>query len=396
MNLTTPKQDGFRMPGEFEPHAGCWMAWPHRPDNWRMNAAPAQRAFAEVASAISQFEPVTMCANAKDWEMARRMLPAHIRVIELSSNDAWLRDQGPSFVVNDAANGRGELRGVDWQFNAWGGMYADCANDQLIAQKILEIEHLSRYAADLVMEGGAFHVDGEFTCITTEECLLNPNRNPHLTQAQIEAKLCAYLNVDNVIWLKHGVYRDDDTSGHVDNLCCFVRPGVVALGWTDDRNDPQYARSLDAYERLMDARDAKGRRLSVVKVPMPEPLHMTQAEFDGLQRAEDFEGDEIRSAGKRLAGSYINFYIASGGPASGGPASGGPASGGIVMPGFGVPQDEAARAVIQSLFPERKVVQIYSREILLGGGNIHCITQQQPAVKSGMSSRKSEVERLRG
>jgi agmatine deiminase len=358
--VTTPRQDGFRMPGEFEPHVGCWMAWPHRPDNWRENAAPAQHAFAEVAKAIAQFEPVTMCANAKDWGSARQMLPPHIRVVEMASDDAWLRDQGPSFVVNEA----GELRGIDWQFNAWGGMYANCANDQRIAQKILELERVPRYAANLVMEGGAFHVDGEFSCMTTEECLLNPNRNPHLSKAQIEARLCDYLNVQKVIWLKDGVYMDDDTSGHVDNLCCFVRPGVVALGWTDDRHDPQYARSLDAWERLHEARDAKGRALQVVKVPMPEPLHMTQSEFDGLQRAAEFDGYEVRAQGKRLAGSYINFYIA---------------NGGVVMPGFGVPQDEPARAVIQSLFPNHKIVQIYSREILLGGGNIHCITQQQPS-----------------
>ncbi len=356
MKLTTPKQDGFRMPGEFEPHAGCWMAWPHRPDNWRENAEPAQRAFVEVATAIAQFEPVTMCANANDWLRARQLLPAHIRVVELASDDAWLRDQAPTFVVNDA----GVVRGIDWTFNAWGGMYADYEHDKLIAQKILEIERLPRYATDLVMEGGAFHVDGEGCCITTEECLLNPNRNPHLSKADIEAKLHEYLNVEKVIWLKEGVYMDDDTSGHVDNLCCFVRPGVVALGWTDDHTDPQYARSLDALERLTQAHDAKGRRLDVVKVPMPEPLCMTKAEFGELARADGYEG---RAPGKRMAGSYINFYIA---------------NGGIVMPGFGVPQDGPARAVVQSLFPKRTVVQVYSREILLGGGNIHCITQQQP------------------
>ena len=347
------------MPGEFEPHASCWMAWPHRPDNWRENAEPAQLAFAEVAQAIAQFEPVTMCTNANDWLRARQLLPNHIRVVELASDDAWLRDQAPTFVVNDA----GEVRGIDWMFNAWGGAYENCERDTLIAQKILEIERLPRYATDLVMEGGAFHVDGEGCCITTEECLLNPNRNPHLGKAKIEAQLCDYLNVQKVIWLKDGVYMDDDTNGHVDNLCCFVRPGVVALGWTDDRSDPQYARLLDALERLTQTRDAKGRKLEVVKVPMPEPLCMTEAEFNGLQHSSSDEGYEGRAPGKRMAGSYINFYIA---------------NGGIVMPGFGVPQDEAAREIVQSLFPDRNVVQVYSREILLGGGNIHCITQQQP------------------
>jgi agmatine deiminase len=357
----TPSENGFRMPAEFEPHSGCWMAWPQRPDNWRENAKPAQAAFTAVAKAIAQFEPVTMCANAKDWAQARAALPAHIRVVEIASDDCWLRDQAPTFVI-DNQNG---IAGVDWNFNAWGGLYADHTNDQLIARKILEIERIPRFAAGLVMEGGAFHVDGEGTCITTAECLLHPNRNPHLAQSQIENALCANLNVSKVIWLQHGVFGDDDTNGHVDNLCCFVRPGTVALLWTDDPRDPQYARSLDAYQCLINSTDAQGRKLRVEKVPMPPPQTMTAQEWAGLQNIAAASAGELgRTPGKRLAASYINFYIA---------------NGGIVMPVFGVPQDAAAHAVIQSLFPERKVVSVYSREILLGGGNIHCITQQQPA-----------------
>jgi len=353
--MSTPRADGFRMSGEFEPHAGCWMAWPCRPDNWRNSGAPAQRAFAHVATAIAEFEPVTVCTNRADWPQARALLPAHIRVVEMASDDSWLRDQGPTFVVNDF----GDIRGIDWQFNAWGGMYAPHDQDALIAQKILELERLPRYACEMVLEGGAIHVDGEGTCITTEECLLNPNRNPGLSQDQIEAVLCNYLNVERVIWLKHGVYMDDDTSGHVDNLCCFARPGVVALLWTDDAADPQYARSHDAYARLSETQDARGRRLQVVKVPMPTPLHLTADEVAGLS-----PGAIARRPGTRMAASYINFYIA---------------NGGIVMPAFNAPEDAAAQRIIQSLFPERRVIPVYSREILLGGGNIHCITQQQPA-----------------
>ena len=353
--MSTPRADGFHMPGEFEPHAGCWMAWPHRHDTWRNGAVPAQHAFAEVAIATAQFEPVTMCVNAVDWPQARAVLPPHIRVVEMASDDAWLRDEGPTFVVN----AQREVRGIDWQFNAWGGMYTPHEQDQLIAHKILEIERTPRYMCEMVLEGGAIHVDGEGTCITTEECLLNPNRNPSLSTGQIEAVLCEYLNVEAVIWLKHGVYMDDDTSGHVDNLCCFTQPGVVALLWTDDVSDPQYARSQDAYDRLSQTRDARGRRLQVVKLPMPTPMHFAADEVAGMS-----DGQVSRRAGTRMAGSYINFYIA---------------NGGIVMPAFGVPEDETARDIIQSLFPERRVVPIYSREILLGGGNIHCITQQQPA-----------------
>lgn len=359
MNLTTPRADGFRMPGEFEPHAGCWMAWPQRPDNWRDNAQPAQQAFAAVATAIAGFEPVTVGANAADWAVAREMLPAHIRVVELAADDAWLRDQGPTFVVNASR----DVRGIDWQFNAWGGMYAPHEQDQLIARKILEIERVPRYICTMVLEGGAIHVDGEGTCITTEECLLNPNRNPILSKNQIESVLCEYLNVETVIWLKHGVYMDDDTSGHVDNLCCFARPGVVALLWTDDTADPQYARSRDAEERLLAIPDARGRQLQVVRVPMPSPMYLADEDVAGLQG-----GDITRRAGTRMAGSYINFYIA---------------NGGVVMPGFGAPEDAAARQIVHGLFPERRVVQVPAREILLGGGNIHCITQQQPLGQHG-------------
>jgi len=356
---STPRRDGFRMPGEFEPHAGCWMAWPERLDNWRDGAGPAQRAFADVATAISEFEPVTMCASAAQWERARAALPEQIRVVELTTDDSWLRDQGPTFVVNP----KGAVRGIDWRFNAWGVKYEPYRNDDLAARKICELAGVDRYRSDMILEGGSIHVDGEGTCLTTEECLLNPNRNPLLSRAQIEANLRAYLGVDVVIWLGEGVYMDEDTNGHVDLLACFARPGVVALHWTDAPADPQTARSRDAFERLSAAVDARGRKLEIHKIPAPGIQTITEAEYAGLRR----EGGgyvEERAPGRRMAASYLNFYIA---------------NGGIVMPGFDDPADAPAREAIQALFPDRRVVQLPSREILLGGGNIHCITQQQPA-----------------
>ncbi len=347
------------MPGEFEPHAGCWMLWPERPDNWRLGAKPAQRAFAEVAAAIARFEPVTMGVSREQFRNARRMLPSSVRVVEMSCNDAWMRDCGPTFVVND----RGEVRGVDWRFNAWGGLqgglYFPWDQDDLVAQKVLEIERLDRYRAPIVLEGGSIHVDGEGTLITTEECLLNPNRNPGLSRSQIEHYLAEYLNVEQIIWLGRGVYRDE-TSGHVDNLCCFVRPGVVALAWCEDRSDPQYDISADAYERLMSARDARGRRLEVHRIPMPAPVYITREESEGV---DIVEGTLPRREGDRLAASYINCYIA---------------NGAVIVPTFGDPHDPVALEMLQRLFPDRTIVGIPAREILLGGGNIHCITQQQP------------------
>jgi agmatine deiminase len=352
-----PIDDSFSMPGEFSWHAGAWMAWPERPDNWRNNAQDAQRAYATVAEAVATFEPVTMCVSIEQWEHARATLSDRVRVIELSTDDAWLRDQGPTFVINDAR----VVRGVDWQFNAWGELYKPYHLDHLVARKILEVENIDRYAADFVLEGGAIHVDGEGTLLTTDECLLNPNRNPHLGKSEIEQRLKSYLGVRKVIWLSKGVYMDEDTNGHVDNLCCFVRPGVVALTWTDDVHDPQYEISRDAYDRLTHMTDAKGRSLSIHKIQQPSPMYTTAEECPAGGQGE---GELVRLPGTRLAASYINFYIA---------------NGGIVMPAFNDPQDEIARDTVSDLFPDRRVVTVPTREILLGGGNIHCIIQQQPS-----------------
>lgn len=227
---STPRQDGYYMPAEWAPHSQTWMVWPQRPDNWRDNAAPAQAAFAAVAKAIARFEPVTVCASAEQYLAARAALDdPRIRVVEMSTDDAWVRDTGPTFVIDD----NGGLRGVDWTFNAWGGedggLYADWQRDDEVARKILEIEYCDRYRTEgFVLEGGSIHVDGEGTLITTEECLLNRNRNPQLSREQIEAVLREHLAVDSIIWLPHGLFNDE-TDGHVDNFCCFVRPGEVLL-----------------------------------------------------------------------------------------------------------------------------------------------------------------------
>jgi len=358
----TPARHGFRMPGEFERHAGCWMLWPERPDNWRQGAKPAQTAFAAVAAAIARFEPVSIGVSRAQFANARQQLPAAIKVVELSSDDAWMRDVGPTFVVD----ARGRRRGVDWRFNAWGGLldglYFPWDQDDRVAQKVLEIEGVDRYRAPIVLEGGAIHVDGEGTCITTEECLLNPNRNPELTREQIDAHLKSWLGVETVIWLGKGVFRDE-TDGHVDNLCCFARPGEVCLTWTDDKRDPQYAISRDALERLRDAHDARGRSFKVHKLYQPGPLYMTREEAAGI---DPVEGTQPRSADLRLAGSYVNFYIA---------------NAGIVVPLLDARRDRAALKVLKRVFPERAIAGVPSREILLGGGNIHCITQQVPQAR---------------
>jgi agmatine deiminase len=352
---SVPAADGFRMPGEFEPHGGCWMAWPERPDNWRLGAEPAQEAYAAVAEAIAASEPVTMAVSDAQFKRCRALLSPAIRVVEISTDDAWIRDTGPTFVV-DGAGGR---RGVDWRFNAWGGIYSPWDRDERVAEKVLEIEGAGRYRAPLVLEGGSVHVDGEGTVLTTEECLLNPNRNPELSREQIERLLCDYLGAEKVVWLGRGVY-EDETDGHVDNLACFARPGVVLLTWAGDESDPQRAISGEARERLEAATDARGRPFEVVRLPSPGPLLIEAEEAAGV---EPRDGTLPRRAGDRLAASYANFYLG---------------SSRIVMPLLDQRYDEEAAEILRGCFPGREVVGIPSREILLGGGNIHCITQQVP------------------
>ncbi|HEV7562282.1 MAG TPA: agmatine deiminase [Solirubrobacterales bacterium] len=358
---STPAADGFRMPAEFEPHAGCWMIWPERSDNWRCGAKPAQAAFAAVAAAIAGSEPVTMGVSDAQFEHCRSVLPPAVRVVELASDDAWIRDTGPTFVVD----GDGGRRGVDWRFNAWGGLdgglYFPWDRDDRVAAKVLEAEAADRYRAPLVLEGGAIHVDGEGTVLSTEQCLLNPNRNPEFSRHEVEKALLAHLGAEKIVWLGRGVF-DDETDGHVDNLACFARPGLVLLTWTDESADPQHVISREARQRLEAATDARGRALEVVTLPSPGPLAMTAEEAEGVDLVG---GTKPRRAGDRLAASYANFYLG---------------NERVVFPLLDERCDDEAAAILRRCFPEREVVGVPAREILLGGGNIHCITQQVPAV----------------
>lgn len=356
---STPRADGFRMPAEWEPHAGCYLVWPERTDTWRLGAKPAQAAFAAVAEAIATTEPVTVLVSRSQWLNARERLPEHVRVIEMSTNDAWVRDTGPSFVVDDA----GALRAVSWDFNAWGGLdgglYFPWDADDLVGPKIADLERCRLYQPGLVLEGGSIEVDGEGTALTTEECLLNANRNPHLSKDEIGALLRDHLTVDTIIWLPNGVYLDE-TDGHIDNLARFVAPGRVMLTWTDDKDDPQWQISHAARRVLESAVDSRGRSLEVVPIHQPGPLTITEEEAAGIDHVP---GAQPRLRGERLAGSYVNSYIG---------------NDIVVVPVFDDPHDDAAVAQYETLFPGRRVLTLPGREIVLGGGNVHCITQQVP------------------
>ncbi len=365
---STPKKDGYRMPGEFEKHDGCWMIWPERTDNWRLGAKPAQNAFTEVAKAISKYEKVTMCVSKKQYCAAREMLPDNIRVVEMSSDDSWMRDVGPTFVVNEF----GDVRGIDWRFNAWGGLvdglYFPWDQDDLIARKVCELENIDYYSLDsFILEGGSIHSDGEGTVIVTEACLLDESRNPDLSKEEIENYLYEYLNVEKVLWLPHGIYLDE-TNEHVDNIVHYCAPGKIVLAWTDDENDPQYEYSKKALDYLENERDAKGRKLEIIKLHIPSEVLITKEESLGV---DSVDGTLPREEGDRQAASYANFYIA---------------NQAIILPLFGDEKyDQLAIDTLQKVFPNYTIEGIYAREIILGGGNIHCITQQEPArsVKNG-------------
>lgn len=363
---STPKADGYRMPGEFEPQAGVWMLWPHRPDNWRDGAKPAQKTFAKVAKAIAEFEPVTVCVKPCDYINARTVLGDfdNVRVIEVESDDAWIRDCGPTFVVNDEGN----VRAVHWHFNAWGGLvdglYWPWDQDELVGVKVADLAGVDRYRPeDFVCEGGSIHVDGEGTVITTEMCLLSEGRNPQYSKEEIEAYLRDYLGVEKVIWIVDGI-DPEETNGHIDDVACYIAPGEVACIWTDDTSNPFYAEAQAAYKTLSEAVDAKGRKLKVHKLcTTATPVVMTQDQIDSLDK---IEGSIQRSVEDACIASYMNFLIV---------------NGGVVVPQYRDENDALALKQIQAMFPDRKVVGVDTVEVVYGGGNIHCITQQEPVGK---------------
>lgn len=359
---TTPKQDGFRMPAEYAPQDKVWMIWPERPDNWRNGGKPAQKAFSEVAKSISRFTKMNVLVSSAQYANCREQLPADIRVIEMSNNDAWVRDCGPSFVIND----KGDIRGCDWSFNAWGGLvdglYFPWDQDDLIARKICEIENIDTYRTeDFVLEGGSFHVDGEGTVLTTEMCLLSEGRNPHMSKEEIEKKLCDYLNCEKVLWLRDGI-DPEETNGHVDDVACFIAPGEAACIYTEDESSPFYAAASAAYQDLLEMTDAKGRKLKVHQLCCPKKT----VTIDGSFAIDMVEGTLPREDGDICIASYMNFLIT---------------NGGVIVPQYGDENDSLALEQIKAMFPDKEVVGVDTVEIVYGGGNIHCITQQQPSRK---------------
>jgi agmatine deiminase len=337
-NLADPAACAFHMPAEWAPHERCWMAWPCRAEVWNGRVREAEAAYAAVARAIAACEPVTMLARPEDVEAAAAACGPGIEVLSLSLDDSWMRDSGPTFLV-DAG---GTVAGADWRFNAWGGKFPPFDQDDAVAGQVLEHLGLHAFRAPFVLEGGSIHVDGEGTVLTTEQCLLNPNRNPSLGRAEIEENLRRWLGVARIVWLGEGL-ENDHTDGHVDDIACFVRPGVVMAATCADPDDANYAILEDNLRRLRLAKDARGRALDIIELPLP-------ARRD--------------TAAGRLVSTYLNFYIA---------------NGAVIAPSFDDPLDTTAAAILARAFPDRRVVQVPALDIVEGGGGIHCITQQQPA-----------------
>lgn len=367
-----PREEGFFMPGEYEPHEGCIMIWPRRPGSWPHGAKAGRRAFREVIRCIAESEKVYVAAGADCLEDAKNSLKgiANVMVFQAETDDAWARDVAPTFLLDKEGN----RRCVNWEFNAWGGtyngLYASWEQDNAFGRFFAKLVDVPQYdASPFVLEGGSIHCDGEGTVLVTEACLLSPGRNPSLSKEEIEQRLCAYLGAEKVIWIPYGIVGDE-TDEHVDNVCAFIRPGEVVLAWTDKKDDPQYAYSKADLEVLEQTTDARGRKLKVHLLPIPDvPVCVEEADLQGYI----FEpGEDERELGERLAASYVNFYFS---------------NDAVVVPAFGgenAKSDKRAVEILQKLCPERKVRSVMARDILVGGGNIHCITQQIPKGNSAL------------
>lgn len=367
----------MRMPAEFEPHDGCVMIWPTRPGSWIYDGSDAKRTFSEIADCIAGSEHLFMLTDidhlkeAESW-LSQKENYTNMTLLTIESDDAWARDTGPTFVLEDT----GTRCGISWKFNAWGGSYNGLykhykKDDRLAESFCAAIGEKVVRVSDFVLEGGSVHTDGEGTILTTEACLLSPGRNPNLSQKEIEQVLCNYLGGEKVIWLPHGIWQDE-TDEHIDNMCAFIKPGVVVLAWTDDEENPQYGYSKQAYDILSATTDARGRHPEIIKLPIPKkPVCITQYEADGFTYEE---GEDQRQTGERLAASYVNFYIS---------------NDSILVPQFGDEHDALAVEILQSVSGRRRVIPIMARSIIVGGGNIHCITQQIPSAvkKDQMNSR---------
>lgn len=344
---TSPKALGYRFPAEFEPHAATWLSWPHKEASWPGKIDSIFPAYAKFIQILSEGEEVHINVSNQAMENFARKHLAQVEATmdqvffhQFPTNDAWCRDHGPAFLVNEQAEQRKAL--VKWNYNAWGGKYPPFDLDNEIPYHIARYRNISTFSPGIIMEGGSIEVNGKGTLMTTEACLLNPNRNPHLSKPEIEVYLKEYYGVDHILWLKDGIVGDD-TDGHIDDLTRFVNADTVVTVVEEDKSDENYEVLKENVELLEQMTLENGKSLNIVKLPMPKAVIF-----------EDM----------RLPASYANFYIA---------------NTSVIVPTFRDSNDDKALSILQSCFPDRKVVGVDSWDLIWGLGSFHCLSQQEPA-----------------
>ncbi|HPX55845.1 MAG TPA: agmatine deiminase family protein [Syntrophales bacterium] len=344
----TPRQLGYRFPAEWEPQRATWLSWPHKEESWPGRFEPIPGVFTEIVKILASFQHVNI--NVIDRTMHDDVMkrlteagvdPGRLTLYPIPTDDAWCRDHGPAFVVKPGAEE--PLAVIDWGYNAWGGKYPPYDQDDAVPSKVAEYRRLPLFCPGIVMEGGAIDVNGEGCLLTSTPCLLNPNRNPHLSQAQIEWYLREYYNVEKILWVDEGI-AGDDTDGHIDDSARFVNPDTIVAVVEKNRKDENYLPLQKNLAQLKAMTDLAGNPFRIVALPMPRPLV-----FDG----------------QRVPASYANFLIA---------------SGVVLVPTFRDPNDAVALAVLADVFPGRRVIGIDCYELVWGLGTLHCISQQEPLV----------------
>ena len=337
----TPTRLGYRMPAEWAPHVATWLSWPHRLATWPDKFEPIPALFAQLVRTVARFEPVHVLAAGAARIQAIALVGGvpNVTLDDIPTDDAWLRDSGPIFLVGPPG---ATAALVDWEFNAWGEKYPAFADDNAIGRRLAADLGYARYAPGIILEGGSIDPDGRGTLLTSEQCLLHPNRNPQLTQADIERYLADYLGARKVLWLGRGI-AGDDTDGHIDELARFVAPRTVVAAVEEDPRDVNYEPLRENLARLKTMTDADGAALEIIPLPMPRPIYYAE---------------------RRLPGSYCNFYIA---------------NGAVIVPQFDDPADESVAALFARLFPGRTICPLPTRDLVFGRGAFHCLTQPQPA-----------------
>jgi len=342
-----PRDLGLYMPAEWAAHSATWMSWPFDEEMWFDHLTEVRQEYSMLVKTLARFEPVHLLVRDEEAESSARAALESVRQLTLHRiplNDVWIRDNGPLFLLKQKSSPAEApaLSFVNWGFNAWGGKY-DYELDNQVPLALSEILQLPRFDANYVMEGGSLEINGEGACITTEQCLLTPTRNPNLGKADLEKLLSQYLGIDQVIWLKDGL-EGDHTDGHVDTITRFANATTVLSSVTSDRSDVNFDRMQENLEILRRTRLKDGRDLRVIELPLPE---------EKLFLAD----------GARLPPTYANFYIA---------------NGAVLVPQYGDRNDAAALDVLRRAFPQHQVLGLASRHIIRGGGSFHCLTQQQP------------------